>query len=74
MDIETEFRNGDPGYFAGRGGCELVFHFFESSNEEIIDKGQKEEVCGEMWGNFVRGGGTCKNPLRLCVGWSYENC
>ena len=40
MDSETRFRNGDPGYFAGRGGYELVFHFFESSNEEIMDKGQ----------------------------------
>ena len=29
---------------------------------------------GEMWGDALRRGGTCKNPMRLYVGLSYENC
>ena len=32
---------------------DLLFNFFEGSNEEILGRQQKREVYGEMWGKAV---------------------
>ena len=45
----------------------LLFNFFEGSNEEILVRQQKREVYGEMWGKAVWGGGACENPVRLSM-------
>ena len=45
MVSESEFRCGNPRSFPKRGGVtNLLFNFFEGSNEEIMDRKQKEEV------------------------------
>ena len=45
----------------------LLFNFFEGSNEEIMGRKQKEEVLCWNLGNAVRGQGRCKNPVRLSM-------
>ena len=39
--------------FPGEEVMNLLFNFFEGSNEEILGRQQKREVYGEMWGNAV---------------------
>ena len=31
----------------------LLFKFFEGSNEELMGRQQKEEVYGKIWGNAL---------------------
>ena len=39
--------------FPGEEVMNLLFNFFEGSNEEILCRQQKREVYGEMWGKAV---------------------
>ena len=47
--------------FPGSEVTNFLVSFFEDSNKEIMGREQKRFYV-EMWGNTVRGGGTCKNP------------
>ena len=46
----------------------LLFNFFEGSNEEILGRQQKEEVlCLNVGKRRFRGKGLCENPVTLSV-------
>ena len=42
MVSELEFRYGNRASFPGRWGFEVLFNLFQNSNEEIMDRKQKE--------------------------------
>ena len=54
-------------HFAGGEGKNHLFNFFEGSNKEMWVRNRRKRFYGEIWGNAVRGGGTCKNPARLSM-------
>ena len=54
-------------HFAGGKSKNYLFNFFEGSNEEMLVRNRRKRFYGEIWGNAVRGGGTCKNPARLSM-------
>ena len=33
----------------------------------MLVRNRRKRFYGEIWGNAVRGGGTCKNPARLSM-------
>ena len=39
--------------FPGGEVMNLLFKFFEGSNEELMGRQQKEEVYGKIWGNAL---------------------
>ena len=63
MVSKSEFRYGDPWSFPG--STDLLFNcaiFMRILMKKWWVGNRVKRVYGEMWGNAIRRGGTCKNP------------